>query len=112
MKKLQYKQTSISIEPNAISTINNDIRGMIYANISDSLELQQVFPDKQFVLNGDKLESSFVVTITDMWAICDASKIEQSDVNLSANQLINQWGCNLILVTNVLGLNVNDWEVV
>jgi hypothetical protein len=110
--KIQYQETSIAITcDGGFSTIQNDIRYSITANLVDADTLASVFPDKQFNLKDGKLNYSSSVVLADMWSIIDTVLIDTTDTGKTVKEAIIKWSINLIYQMNLLELDKSKWGV-
>ena len=113
MKKIQFKETSIAIEcDGGFSTISNEIRYTISANLVDAEALQSLFPNNNFNLVDGKLSFGGTATLNNMWDVINTVAIEQSDVNKIVKEAIVIWSTNIVYGANLLGINQADWSIV
>lgn len=113
MSSIKYLNTTIEITNNGgFATDQNRIAYTISSELADAETMQQIFPNRRFILSGNKLQFNDSVVVQNMSQIIDTTLISADDINKPVIDAIKKWAVNIIYDSNFLSLDKEKWAIV
>ncbi|MFA5408082.1 MAG: hypothetical protein WC343_04845, partial [Bacilli bacterium] len=103
------KQTSITLEVDAFSSIENSIRYLITSELSDGLLLKDIFGEG-FSLQDNKLVKGGILSVPNMPELFEEFVIAEEDLGKTVKDASSKWMLNIVVSLQLLPIDINDWR--
>lgn len=114
MKQIKNKNNGIVINGNSINTLSNSISYEIIIPLEDISYAVTTFPFINGVaqLNGEFFNYTGDKHISNLPDIMLTNYVETTDVGKSGTEIMKNFSASILFLTNVLELNMDEWELI
>ncbi len=102
---------NITIQCQGMDDIDNRIQYTVKGTFTDADTLQVLFPNISFTVKEGKLQSTSLVWAPILPTIFDQFTIQLLSVGRKVSVETKDMGTKILYQTNLLNLNINDWEL-
>lgn len=109
---IEYKTNpNITVQCTGLDDIDNRIQYVVKGDFQDMDTLQVLFPNLTFTVKEGKLQSTSIVFAPILPTIFDQYTVQLLSVGRKVSLETKDMGTKILYQTNILGLNINDWEI-
>lgn len=109
---IEYKTNpNITIQCQGMDDIDNRIQYTVKGTFNDADTLAALFPNLSFTVKDGKLQSTSIVWAPTLPTIFDQFTIQLLSVGRKVSVETKDMGTKILYQTNLLNLNINDWEM-
>lgn len=102
---------NITVQCQGMDDIDNRIQYTVKGTFQDADTLQVLFPNLSFTVKEGKLQSTSLVWAPILPTIFDQFTIQLLSVGRKVSEETKDMGTKILYQTNLLNLNLNDWEL-